>query len=237
MLSEYVTKANESCVYATETFDQPTGKVTVVRKAKSATCGDDDVTWASRAPRWDFRRASAQLGHRSSEDDVPGVESARGQLLHRRLAIPLQKDRRDRSREPRSGHVDERRPGLRLRHADGDVFGTDVAKNTVGPVVQITSIPWDRRSEHIEQYRRGCRWESKSFGPPSIAHICSLMATVSSFQGIGSGNVQGLAVDSADGIAVTTTYGDFRRRILQSRQSIQLRRDPAAMQLSGLQRI
>src|ERR1700678_2235932 len=34
------------CPYATETFDQKTGKIIkVVRKGKSAGCGDDDVTW------------------------------------------------------------------------------------------------------------------------------------------------------------------------------------------------
>ena len=34
------------CPYATETFDQKTGKIIkVVRKGKSADCGDDDVTW------------------------------------------------------------------------------------------------------------------------------------------------------------------------------------------------
>ena len=44
MLSEAV--LGNVCPYATETFDQKTGKIIkVVRKGKSAGCGDDDVTW------------------------------------------------------------------------------------------------------------------------------------------------------------------------------------------------
>lgn len=44
MLSEAV--LGNVCPYATETFDQKTGKIVkVVRRGKSAGCGDDDITW------------------------------------------------------------------------------------------------------------------------------------------------------------------------------------------------
>jgi hypothetical protein len=88
------------------------------------------------------------------------------------------------------------------------VFGTDVAKNTVGPVVQITSIPGIVGLNTSSNTAVVAVGNQNPFGPPSIAQISLAHGKVRSFQGIGSGNVQGLAVDSADGIAVTTTYGD-----------------------------
>jgi hypothetical protein len=94
------------------------------------------------------------------------------------------------------------------------VFSSNVAANTFGPVVKITdsfnfgSVPPpmaynSQKDEAILGGGDGC------FGcRPVIGVVDLTKATFSEFTGIGFGFVNGIAVDSADNIAVTTTEDD-----------------------------
>lgn len=94
------------------------------------------------------------------------------------------------------------------------VFSSDVAANTFGPVVHITdsldfgSVPppmaFDTATNQaILGGGDGC------FGCfPVIGLVDTVNGAFSEFQGIGFGFVNGIAVDSADGIFVTTTEDD-----------------------------
>jgi hypothetical protein len=94
------------------------------------------------------------------------------------------------------------------------VFSSDVAKNTFGPVVDITdslnfaSVPpalgYDSTTNQaILGGGDGC------FGCLPVFGIVDLTAgTWSEFTGVGFGFVNGIAVDSADGIFCTTTEDD-----------------------------
>jgi hypothetical protein len=94
------------------------------------------------------------------------------------------------------------------------VFGTDVAKNTFGPVVQVTdsynfgSVPPPMALDTATKQAIlgggdgcfGCR--------PVIGLVNLTTSTFSEFTGTGFGFVNGIAVDSADGIFCTTTEDD-----------------------------
>lgn len=94
------------------------------------------------------------------------------------------------------------------------VFSSNIAANTSGPVVKITdsfnfgSVPPPmaynpEKNEAILGGGDGC------FGcRPVIGVVDLTKATFSEFTGIGFGFVNGIAVDSADNIAVTTTEDD-----------------------------
>lgn len=94
------------------------------------------------------------------------------------------------------------------------VFSSNVAANTFGPVVKITdsfnfgSVPPPmaynpEKNEAILGGGDGC------FGCRPVIGVVNLTkATFSEFTGIGFGFVNGIAVDSADNIAVTTTEDD-----------------------------
>ena len=94
------------------------------------------------------------------------------------------------------------------------VFSSNVAANTFGPVVDITdslnfaSVPppigYDSKTNQaILGGGDGC------FGClPEIGLVDLTAGTFSEFTGIGFGFINGLAVDSADGIFVTTTEDD-----------------------------
>ena len=94
------------------------------------------------------------------------------------------------------------------------VFSSNVAANTFGPVVKITdsfnfgSVPPPmaynpEKNEAILGGGDGC------FGCRPVIGVVNLTkATFSEFTGIGFGFVNGIAVDSADDIAVTTTEDD-----------------------------
>ncbi len=94
------------------------------------------------------------------------------------------------------------------------VFSSDVAANTFGPVVDITdsynfgSVPppmaYDSTTNQaILGGGDGC------FGClPEIGVVDLTAGTWSEFKGVGFGFVNGIAVDSADGIFVTTTEDD-----------------------------
>jgi len=94
------------------------------------------------------------------------------------------------------------------------VFSSNVAANTFGPVVKITdsfnfgSVPPPMaynpgKNEAILGGGDGC-FDCR----PVIGVVDLTKATFSEFTGIGFGFVNGIAVDSADDIAVTTTEDD-----------------------------
>jgi hypothetical protein len=92
------------------------------------------------------------------------------------------------------------------------VFGSNVADNTFGPLVQLKNLTFSEGyGPHVAMdTATGDAIAASAEGDTAaqIATIDLANATVSEFTGVGLGNVQGLGVDSADGIACTTTEDD-----------------------------
>jgi hypothetical protein len=99
---------------------------------------------------------------------------------------------------------------LDLRNFMLYVYGSNVAANTFGPVMQIpdTMIGIIGMNTITNEAVLAIQ-SSQEFGPTTIVQANLGNGTVKMFSdGLGSGNIQGIAVDSADNIACTTSYGD-----------------------------
>jgi hypothetical protein len=106
---------------------------------------------------------------------------------------------------------------------DTFVFGTNVAENTFQPAVDLTDPTFMTSNAPVVAYNSVANEavvassDSAVGGPaPMIALVDLATGTVNEFAGIRGpapyrqGSINGLAVDSEDGIAVTTTEVDFR---------------------------
>ena len=205
-LSEAIVSGD--CPYATETFDQKTGKIIkVVRKGKSAGCGDDDVTWGvvgssvglvehQHSPTFDHLRMTFPVLNPLDGNQVTGSwlspfkKTAEIEAVSRNQGTPVN-----------AFQVYDFTTMLEY------VYGSNVAKNEFGPVVQIGS---DRGiiGLNTNTNRAVLTVGTSPFGIADINQIDLTTGKIESFPGIGSGQVLGIAVDSEDDIAVTTTFGD-----------------------------
>ena len=93
------------------------------------------------------------------------------------------------------------------------LFTSDIAANTFGPRVDLTDSVFDngpamafdsRSNKAVVAASTGCRTCA-----PAVALVDLVRATVKEFPGLGFGIVNGIAVDSTDGIACTSTEIDF----------------------------
>jgi hypothetical protein len=206
LLSEFITLNNGNDVYATETFDQATGKIIkIVRKGESSD-GDCDVTWGV---------VGTSIGLVEHEHSISFEHVANTyQVLHPLDANQL------------TGAWDENNRARRVSGASRNqgtsvnafqvfdylkqnefVFGSDVAGNQFGPSLQITTTPGIIGLNTLTNTAVLTSYDS-GFGATTVTMANLISGKVTNFQGIGSGIQQGLAVDSKDNIAVTTTYGD-----------------------------
>jgi len=103
------------------------------------------------------------------------------------------------------------------------VFGSNIGANTSGPLITLTDPVFFFSNAPVVAYDSATNQAvvASSDGavggpPPKIALVDLTKGTVSEFAGLAGpppyrqGTVNGLAVDSADGIACTTTELDFR---------------------------
>jgi hypothetical protein len=95
------------------------------------------------------------------------------------------------------------------------VFSSDVAKNTAGPFVKLTQPtlePYNFPAVAIDTQTNiavAAQAESCTFGcNPEFGLVNLASGKVSYFTGVGLGYINGIAVDSEDGIACTTTNSD-----------------------------
>ncbi len=211
LLSEALT-TGANCTYATETFDQTTGDIVkLVRDAESPDCGDDDVTWGvvgtsvglvehQHSVSFDHLQVTYQVldpleGNQFTGSwPAPGNERDEIWGVSRNQGTPLN-----------AFQV------LDLNNYLLYVFGSNVAQNAFGPVEQLVSTPFViglNTHTDIAFLSGGATGKSDQFGPPSIAEVELTSGKITTFEGVGSGTIQGLAVDSADNIACTTTYED-----------------------------
>lgn len=96
------------------------------------------------------------------------------------------------------------------------VFSSNVAANTFGPVVKITDENFTSGAEPAIGYDSttnvlvmGHATLGNSFIPPVIGLVDLGSGAFTTFAGLGTGDVNGLAVDSDDGFACTTTEIDY----------------------------
>jgi hypothetical protein len=207
LLSEAVGSGNFP--YATETFDQKTGAIIkVVHKGESADGGDDDVTWAivgssvglvehQHSPTFDHLQMTFKV-----LNPLDGNQFTGSWLPPTKKTAEIWGVSRNQDAPENAFQVFDFSKMMLY------VYGSNVVQNTFGPVIQITSIPGIIGLNTKTNTAVVAVGDGNPFGPSYINQIDLAKGKVASFLGIGSGTVQGLAVDSADNIACTTTYGD-----------------------------
>ena len=125
----------------------------------------------------------------------PVLNSAGGQSHHRRRLSPFKKTAEIESVSRNQDAAMNAFQVYDFATSMEYVFGSDVAQNKVGPVLQITSIPGIIGLNTATNTAVVAIANENDFGPPYIGQIALAHGKVKSFQGLGSGNVQGLAVD------------------------------------------
>lgn len=218
LLAEAKTLANGNVLAAVETFDQATGNILdVVQLTQPSHSQDDFVTMAvvgnsiglfehEHVGRLFVNSRTFATMNPLSSNQVTGVW--RPPIGAQHIIMP--------------GGVSHNQgvPNVAVFAYDNSgnfipyVFSSNVANNTFGPVVQITdsnnfgSVPPALAYDSVTNKAllgggNGC------FGCRPVFGVVDLTAgTFTEFTGIGFGFVNGLAIDSADGIAVSTTEDD-----------------------------
>jgi len=214
ILSEYVVLDDGKSDVATETFDQTTGKILKIVKEEKDT-GNDFVTYPVVGKSVGLVLYQ-KLGHQSRYRNIYEV------------ADPLKRGRFTGTWTPKLGtgeyiaSVSEDQGNKQTAvmtfddsgNTESKVFATDVTANTFGakvtlgdPVFDFNDGPvmaFDTRTQTaVVAASIGCRSCGTEIALADLAH-----GTFSAFTGLGFGTVNGIAVDSANGIACTTTEID-----------------------------
>lgn len=207
LLSEFVQLNNGYCPYGTETFDQKTGSIIkIVRRGTAPDCGDGDVTWGVMGPSVGL----VMHEHSVQFDRVANTYQVLNPLDRNELtgawALDNKGERVSGVSRNQGTPVNAFQVFNYFKQLEY-VFGSDVASNRLGPQIQIASTPGiiglnTKTNTAVLANSDG------PFGPTIVIQADLATGAQTTFIGSGSGEVQGLAVDSADNIATTATYGD-----------------------------
>jgi len=217
ILGEWEILANGNTLSAIETFDQATGKIIKVI-SKTETGDNSDFVLGV------FANSAALVMHEAGNSHgLTGRDY--------RMVSPLSANKYTGLwKPPHAGTssiiewsaVNQETPTtafLYLRAVPGgdvnDVFSSDVAKNTFGPFVKLTQPalePFNFPALAIDT-KTNIAVAAQSEGcpegcVPEFGLVDLVSGKASYFTGLGAGLVNGIAVDSEDGIAVTSTSQD-----------------------------
>jgi hypothetical protein len=215
ILSEYLTLENGNSDVAVETFDQKTGKIVKIVKEEKNTVNDFDT----------LPVVGSGIGL------VLYQRKMRSGLFKNIYEVldPLRKNRIDGKWNLRL-HGDEELSSVSEDqgqsttavmtfenggNGESSVFATDVAADTFGPKValgdsifafdDVPVMAYDSATNNaVIAASIGCRTCGTELALADLE-----AGTVTEFSGLGLGFVNGIAIDSADGIACTTTEIDF----------------------------
>jgi len=214
LLTEAQTLSNGDTLNAVETFDQKTGKI--LKVVTQTQTKDEDVTLGIT------NKSVGLVEH----DHVQGIFVVKRSY---RVLDPLSGNKFTGTWTPPLTKTDiiqqvSRNQGVPnvgvFAFENGGnfqsfVFSSEVAKNTFGPFVILTDplfafntaiMAYDSKTN---QAVLGASTGAVGGPPPTMAIVDLTAGSMLEFGGTGQGFVNGIAVDSEDGIAVTTTELDF----------------------------
>lgn len=217
VLSEFLVQQNGTFLVAMETFNQTTGKVKIIKKFEPRRCGTcgDFVTLGV---------VGTSIGLVERQYGDPYVYKTTYELLN-----PLEGNKISGLWEPGLREIDNHIQevsesqgssttavlGVRLKTQESFVFGADIAANTSGPITRLTDSAFGASNYPVMAYDTTTGQAVVAAGgggltgSVEIAIVDVLNGGFTEFSGLGRGEVNGTAVDSADGIACTATEGDW----------------------------
>lgn len=217
ILSEWLTWQNGQGEIAIETFDQKTGKVKIIKRIQPRRCGtcDDFITLGV---------VGTSIGLVEEQHGDPYVYKTTYDMLNpldtnkisghwnstlRRIDNHIQ------SVSESQGSSTTAILGVRLKTQESFVFGADVAQNTSGPITRLTDNVFGYSNYPVMALDTATNQAviaaagSGFYVTPELAVVDLVKGGFSEFAGLGNGKINGIAVDSADGIACTTTQNDW----------------------------
>lgn len=214
VLSEWITSGTQITI-AIETFDQKTGKVKVIKKIQQPIYAGDYVTLGI---------AGSSIGVVERQYSDPEIYKTTYELLN-----PLAGNKINGQWKPGLGKVDNHIQGIgesqgssltavlgtNFKSFQSFVFGANVATNTSGPITRLTDNAFNNANYPVIALDTATNQAVIAagggglIGTPELAIVDLTKGGFSEFTGLGRGEVNGIAVDSADGIACTATEADW----------------------------
>ncbi len=212
MLSEYVLLRDGNLLIATETFDQATGKIIKVIAKKNET-QDNFLTWGITGSQIGLQEWEHVTGIYVTKRTYNTINPLDGNKFTRKWTPPFTKDDIIISGPGNQGSPNTAVFYFKNGGNSGPfVIGTNVGANTFTKPVTLNDPDYSdlsvmdfdsKTNQAVIGGSVGC------FGcPEKIGLVNVEKRTVTSFPGIGLGLVNGIAVDSATGIACTTSQSD-----------------------------
>ena len=226
ILSEVLVLPDGKVLTAVETFDPTTGKIIKVVEKRNET-DDNFVTWGVVGESVGLVEHDHVIGgfvdHRTFDIMNPlGSNTITGHWTP-----PLRKDDIIIGVSQSQGSLNN--AVLAFENGGNEntfVFGTSVAANTFGKTITLTDpnfvfnhapvVTLDSTKGRAVLGTGG----GDPFGPPTIALVNLATGRVSEFQGLGIGQVRGIAVDPLTGVACTATSIDASVEFYDTRKKI-----------------
>jgi hypothetical protein len=212
LLSESLTLSDGNYNVATETFDQTTGKILKIVSQQTET-HNDFVTFGIFGSSVGLVEQEKSRGLFVEKRVYGTLNPVSGNKLNGKWTPPLTKNQLIIGVAPSQGTANTAL--LVSQNFNSFVMSSNVAANTFGPVVQLTNQIFGFNNSPviaIDTVTNQAIIASSGGGimeSPEIAEADLTTGKVTEFQGLGFGFANGIAVDSADGIAVTSTEIDF----------------------------
>ena len=212
LLSEALTLSDGNFNVATETFDQATGKITKIISQQKET-KNDFVTLGIYGTSVGLVELEKVQGLFVSQRIYATLSPLSGNKITGKWNPPLTKNQLIIGIAPVQGSSTTAL--VASQGFSSFILSTNVASNTFGTMIPLTDTVFGSNDLPVIAMDTATNQAvvSASNGGvlsiPSVATVDLTTGKVNEFQGIGFGFVNGIAVDSADGIAVTATEIDF----------------------------
>jgi hypothetical protein len=212
LLSEALTLSDGNFNVATETFDQTTGKIIKIISQQKET-KNDFVTLGIYGTSVGLVELEKVKGLFVDQRLYATMNPLSGNKLTGKWTPPLTKTQLIIGMPPVQGSSTTAL--LVSQNFSSFVMSSNVTSNTFGPMIPLTDTVFAFNDSPVIAMNTATNQAvvAASNGGvqsiPSLATVDLTAGTVSEFQGLGFGFVNGIAVDSADGIAVTATEIDF----------------------------
>lgn len=216
LLSEAVSQPGGTYLVATETFSQTTGRILALVEIRAAT-RDDYVTLGVVGSHIGLREWEHVQGLYVTSRTYNVMNPLSGNRFDGAWTPPLN----DQTQHFEDVEGNQGAPGVAVMASTDAccgrfVFGSNVAANTFGPMVTLTDpimtggVPPLLAYDSVTNQAVLAQAQGAPYSTPVFDLVNLSTRVITEFTGMGDGYVNGLAVDSATGIACTTTETDNR---------------------------
>ena len=220
ILSESLLQPNGNYVVAVETFDQQTGAIIKV-VSKIVNTQSDFLTWGVFGQHIGLVEVEIVQGIFVVKRNFGILNPLEENVFNAKWTPPV--DGATQQLEDVEGNQSSANVAGMVSPYEccsRSVFGSNVATNTFGPAIALTDplftsgVPPVLAFDNVNNQAVLAQSEGAPFTIPRINLVDLTTGVITDFEGAGGGFVNGMAVDSATGIACTTTETDNPSAVL-----------------------